>query len=214
MKNVCLLLAVSLSVYWANAQEEKKKSEIGLSFFLGFNSSGLPSSGETDNQSRQGLHAGAGINIAKLNDNFGLRTEIIYSQQGNKNSYGESYYGGSTVTKLNYLNLPVLARYSTNKGFFAEAGLQPGLLLSAKQKTTSTGNPSGGGSATTNKDIKKELKSFDLGLPLGAGYVFKKKWGISARFSPGLLNLSRKDENNQAVKKTNQVFSARISYAL
>ena len=36
---------------------------------------------------------------------------------------------------LLYLNFPVVVRYLHESGFFAEAGLQPGILLSAKRNT-------------------------------------------------------------------------------
>ena len=186
--------------------DKKKKIELLTELMMGINISNIVG-GEISNTELIGFLLGGGINAFNFSEQMGVRTEVIYSQQGAKSSYGEnSYYSSTTTTRLNYLNVPVLAQYQTKSGFFAEAGLQPGILLSAKQKRTSSGM---GGSGTTNTDIKKDLKGFDLGLPLGVGYTYKKKVSVGARFTPGLLKLSKTDG---AVKQTNSVLSARLGY--
>ncbi len=176
---------------------------------MGGNVSTVKGPDASDNKSLLGFHAGVSLPLVNLSEQLGLRGELVYSQQGAKSGYGEGSYSSETKSRLNYLNLPILARYQTKSGFFAEAGLQPGLLLSAKVKRASSGMY-GGGEETT--DIKKDLNSFDLGVPIGAGYVFKKKIGVSARVAPGLLNVNKKDEAYTAPKQTNFVLSARVSY--
>lgn len=50
--------------------------------------------------------------------------------------YADEYDGYKIEGKviLWYMNFPLVARYQTKNGFFAEAGIQPGFLLSAKDK--------------------------------------------------------------------------------
>jgi hypothetical protein len=68
-----------------------------------------------------------------------------------------------------------------------------------------------GGGGTSSDDIKKDMNGFDLSIPIGAGFIFKKKVAISARVAPGLLKVAKSDD---ALKQTNFVLSARVSYLL
>ena len=110
-------------------------------------------------------------------------------------TYGTS--SSSATTRLNYLNFPLLVRYQREPrhGFFAEAGLQPGFLLSAKDD---------GG------NIKDGLNKFDVGIPVGAGYQFQNKFGVGLRVTPGLTNINKDAE----YKNRNIVVSLRASYTL
>jgi len=234
MKKLVMMLSMAClaSTLYAQTEEEKerqkrvdqqktdikitKKINGAAAAAVGANSSTLTGD-ETNNKSLRGFHVGIGIPVASLSNTIGLRTELIYSQQGDRYSYGEGTYGGETISRLNYLNLPVMARYQNRTGFFAEAGLQPGLLLSAKEKRTSTGMNGGGGSSgssSSTTDIKKDLNSFALGIPIGAGYVFKNKLALSARVTPGLLNVIKEDGAFGGLKERNFVLSARVSYTL
>jgi len=148
-----------------------------------------------------GIQFGVHTQLMNLSDDIGLGIGAAYSMQGGKyKSYdyipGGEYGTSSASSRLNYLNFPVLVRYQRQRhGFFAEAGVQPGLLLSAKDK----GN-----------DIKGELKKFDLGIPVGVGYSFKNKFGVGLRVTPGLLNVNKDSQ----YKNRNMVASLRASYAL
>jgi hypothetical protein len=213
MKKLFMVVCFAAASVLVIAQNGKMKSDMGLLIFGGVNSSTLTGDKEIDNKSILGAHAGVGIKVVDFSKTVGLRTELIYSQQGAKYSYGEGYYGGEVTSKLNYLNLPVIVHYQNVKGFFAEGGLQPGLLLSAKEKRKSDGmGGTGGGTETT--DIKKDLNSFALGVPLGAGYVFKKKFAAGVRLTKGLLNVIKDEGTYEAPKQRNFVLSARLSYFL
>jgi hypothetical protein len=61
---------------------------------------------------------------------FALQPELLFSSQG-------SNYDGDRISKLNYVNLPVLVQYIFNNGFRLETGPQVGLLASTK---TDVGN--------------------------------------------------------------------------
>lgn len=80
---------------------------------------------------------------------------------------------------MNYLVLPLTARYQNRNGFLAEAGVQPALLLSAKDK-----------SSTNTGDVKDNFNSFDMGLVIGVGYrLLKSKISFGVRFVRVLLIL-------------------------
>lgn len=151
-----------------------------------------------------GVQAGIEVPILNFSNYFGLGLGVAYSQQGGKYKSTEyipgGNYGSSSATnRLNYLNFPLLVHYQkSHQGFYAEAGVQPGILLSAKNK----------GANTT--DIKDELKKFDVGVPIGAGYKFKNKFGAGVRFTPGLMKINKDGDS----KYKNMVVSLRASYAL
>jgi len=131
-----------------------------------------------------GGHAAVQIQTIEVSDNSSVNAGVGVSLQGS--SYDDMYVSGSV--RLTYLNVPILYSYKTNKGIYGEVGLQPGLLLSARDKYN-------GGS----HDFKDQVKKFELGLPVGAGYQFKNGIGLGARGTYGLTNLNKsgygKDHN-------------------
>lgn len=190
------------------AQDKKKKTEKKLKVEVPCNMSKLPGS-EPDYSPKIDFGVGVEIPILNFSKMLGLHLGAAYSRQGAKlKSEGYSYTpgggsgssGSSTrTTRLNYLNFPILVRYQKAQyGFFAEAGVQPGLLLSAKQKSSTT------------TDIKDRTQKFDLGVPVGAGYQFENKIGVGVRVTPGLKNINKSD----AYKNRNMVSSLRLSYTL
>lgn len=117
--------------------------------------------------------------IKKGNSSLGGGLGI--SMQGSKYEEPPAYYTDPGITgKVNllYLNLPILYTYKCTSGFYGEIGLQPGLLLAAKDKY--------GGKSY---DYKNAVKSFELGIPVGGGYRLKNGLGIGLRVIPGVTNM-------------------------
>jgi hypothetical protein len=95
----------------------------------------------------------------------------------------------------------VVTRYDFGNGFFAEAGLQPGFLLSAKDKFENV-----------SYDYKDYVKTFDLGIPLGVGYEFPNNFGVGFRVTPGLTSINKGDY--ASYKDRNFVFAIRGTYTI
>ena len=74
-----------------------------------------------------GFNAGVFANLA-LARPFSLQPEILFSMKGVQGDAGIS----DAYTWLNYIDIPVALRASTEGGFYAEAGPQVGFLLTAK----------------------------------------------------------------------------------
>ena len=100
-----------------------------------------------------------------------------------------------------YLNFPVVVRYLHETGFFGEAGIQPGVLLSAKDKW-----------GDSSDDIKDEMKIFDISIPIGIGYQINEKIGVGFRVIPGITNLFEGSDSDD--KDRNLVFALRGTYKL
>jgi hypothetical protein len=180
-------------------EAKKKKTEEGTDFLAGAIFSTRTGTAP-DYNPVLGLLIGARTRVP-LSQDLGLSVGIEYSMQGGKYESHEYIPGGdygtsSAISRLTYLNFPLMAHYQREgSGFFAEAGLQPGILLSAKNK---------------GSDIKDAMQKIDLGIPIGAGYKFKNKFGVALRIAPGLMNVNKDKEN----KSRNMVASLRASYSL
>jgi hypothetical protein len=127
-----------------------------------------------------GVQVGVGLPVAKLNELMSIRAEINLSMQGAR--YEDTYPGLGLVkgrVNLLYANLPLVFRYQTKIGFFGEAGIQPGFLLSAKDKYSGQ-----------TDDYKESVKKFDFAIPFGAGYEFKNNIGVGVRVIPGITNIN------------------------
>jgi hypothetical protein len=126
-------------------------------------------------------------------DHFVLGVEANVSSQGSK--YSHVAYSGKVI--LTYINIPIVAQLRDELGFYAEAGLQPGLLLSAKDKYNGT-----------TDDVKGDVHSFDFGLPFGIGYIYRKKLGISVRYIFGVSDINSAEHS----RDYNRVWAVRLFY--
>ena len=147
-----------------------------------------------------GAQGGIIVEFAKdFVDAMSIRAEANLSMQGAKweEDYGEGPVKG--VTRLLYLNVPLVARYQSEGGFYGELGIQPGLLLSAKDKYEGL-----------TVDYSEYVRKFDFSIPIGVGYEFENSFGIGVRVIPGISNINSSDYADY--KDHNLVFALRATY--
>lgn len=123
----------------------------------------------------QGFHAGALVGY-KINDNFAIQEEFLYSTQGAKLKGG--LMDGEDI-KLSYVTVPILLKYKTNFGLYFEVGPQIGILVD--EDFTSLG---------INSDTKFAEK-IDGGVAGGIGYQFKNGLGIGVRYYMSLTDVTK-----------------------
>ena len=83
---------------------------------------------------------------------------------------------------LNLLNLgiPLMARYNLGYNLNVHAGMQVGLLLSAKSKFQDE-----------KFNVKDQFKTIDIGLPIGAGYEFMdRQFNLTLCYIIGLNDIN------------------------
>ncbi|GEO12229.1 porin family protein [Segetibacter aerophilus] len=141
----------------------------------GLNAANLSREGSGTSDFKIGFHLG-GLAHIHMTNHFAIQPEIVYSQQGGKNTFGNV----ENKIKLNYVNIPVLAQYMFGKGFRLEGGPQLGLLASAKQKI---------GSAES--DVAGSFKSTDISFVAGFGLLGPAKLGVDFRWTFGLNNINK-----------------------
>ncbi len=140
-----------------------------------------------------------GVTVAKfLNEEVSVRLELNLSMQGAKweEDWGEGLTKGRT--NMLYLNVPLVVRYQLESGFFGEAGIQPGFLLSAKDKYNGL-----------TEDYSDYVKKFDFSFPIGVGYEFINNFGVGIRVIPGITNVN---EGEDVSKDRNFVVAVRATY--
>jgi len=141
-----------------------------------------PSQDGTSFKMTPNFHVGGLVSIP-LASSFSLQPEVVYSGQGTKVTSPDE----SGTYNLGFINVPVLLKYKTASGFFAELGPQLGFLLSAKAK-------SGG----TSVDVKDSFKSTDFSGVLGIGYMSPLNIGADVRYNLGLTNLAKSSGDGSA----------------
>ena len=125
MKKLLLFAAVAVfGLSNVNAQEVKFGAKAGVNFatITGDETSGV--------DSRTAFHIG-GVAEIVISEKFSFQPELMYSGQGAKESYSEEGYSEDYTYKLDYLNVPLMAKFYVAEGFSLEAGPQIGLGISA-----------------------------------------------------------------------------------
>ena len=163
-------ITMALVAFSVSAQNITFGAKAGLNFasMTGDDADGL--------DGRTSIHLGVTAEI-EMSDSFSIQPELLYSGQG--------YTADGDVTgKVDYINLPVMAKFYVADGFSVEAGPQIGFLASAKADVD--------GEST---DIKDLLKSTDFALNLGAGYKLDSGLNFGLRYSMGLTDVPEGDSD-------------------
>jgi hypothetical protein len=208
MKKI-ILAAVAVFVFgFSNAQEVKFGVKAGL------NLSSLSGNYLEQSQIQPGFVLG-GFAAVKLSDKFVFQPELLFSFQG---SAYRNYYDFGNVQSyeqdnlnLNYLLVPIMAKYYVAKKFSIGVGPQFGFLLTARTNFFSYTDAGNGYVDSNSADVKDQFKTFDFGINVGGGYDFTDKWGIDLRYNFGLNNAAQNADGSNN-KANNQVLSVTGSY--
>lgn len=190
MKKIILSAIAVMTFALTNAQQTKfgVKAGLNLTTFAGGN--------YYDAKSLVGFQVGGFAEI-KIIERLSIQPEVLFSTQGAKLDGGSL---GDFDSKLNYINIPVLAKFYITKQFTAEAGPQIGFLVSAK----SNGN-----------DAKDNFKSFDTGFNFGLGYNFTENVSVGLRYTVGLANIAdynAEDFDQYVDSPKNSVLALTLAY--
>jgi hypothetical protein len=194
-------------------------------------------SGSSDNPLSGGYSSRLGPDAAiyfefHVSPHFSIQPELHYASQGGKKSGNQAlatppdlhdrfppgevppflFADYKSTVRLNYIMLPVLAKYRFNLNphwdLYAAAGPFAGALISAKNITKGDGNlyadaqhlklVAGPVTFDSDEDIKDELRSFNAGISWNIGIAYK--WAGSSLFiegggNNGFVNI-QKDEAN------------------
>jgi len=155
------------------------------------NQSADPSDSELSD-SRTGMALGGYVGIP-LNPMFAVQPEAFFTMKGDQGDIA----GSTGSTKLNYIEVPVLARIN----FMTDASAHPsiyagpsvGLNISAKAEME--------GATEESTDIKDSVSPVDFGMVVGGGVTFpvgasKRNVGLDLRYTMGLSNVSDVEDSD------------------
>ncbi len=203
-KTLLIILLVILAQNRLSAQI-KYGIKAGLNYVNNVQSKGE----EGDNSYKISYHFG-GYGILKINDNFDIQSEILYSNKGFQ--FDATNLSGEGNLNLNYINLPILVGYAISNNFRINSGPEFGYLLSAKSKFDSNTVDVG--------DIWDN--NIDLGIATGIGVNLTSKFMIEIRYTHGLISATEEiivtdqfgGATGETSKSLNRTFLISVGYDL
>lgn len=207
MKKVFLVAAVA--VFGVSTTFAQADFRMGAK--AGVNFAKLTGDDLEDADGRTGFHVGGLVEIP-VADKFSIQPEILYSQQGLQTK--EDFEGLTFEDKLilDYINIPVMAKFYLTDEFSLEGGPQFGFRAKAELESSIEGDDS----ASETIDAKDSFSSFDLGAGLGAAYRLPMGVFFQARYVLGLSNVNDagNDSEDGFVEDdlTNSVLSLSVGY--
>lgn len=127
------------------------------------NLSGVKNAEGKDADGKTGFAFGAFADYA-VNDKFHVQAEALYSMEG------------ADKAKLDYLRIPVLAKYYVIDKLAIMAGPSFGFKIGDEQTT-------------------KDLKSMDIALAFGAAYDITENIFVDARYNAGMTGIQDKGDD-------------------
>lgn len=203
MKKLLILITVfSIGVFNVNAQEVRLGVKGGINF-SSFSGDGFDAFGDTKGRTSFQLGGFAEIPVT---DKFWIQPEVLYSGQG----YDiESVSGGDdTEFQLDYINVPVMAKYYIFKGLYAEVGPQIG--FNVKSEIDNDPDDVGSGDFDINDD---SFNTVDFSVGFGTGYRFNNGFGVGARYNVGFSDVFNNEDRIFNSDAKNALLAITASYS-
>lgn len=186
--------------------------EVRIGFKGGVNLATL--GGDVENADhRTAFHLGGLVEIP-LSERFSVQPEILYSAQGAEyeeaGSFGGVPYDYTATAKLDYIQLPVMAKVYLVDGLALEAGPQVAFLVSDKYEYDGNVGPFGDSGEGDLDD--NDLSSVDVSLGAGASYRLPMGVFFGARYNFGLGNVNDAADKDD-YKVHNNVFQVSVGYS-
>lgn len=193
MKKLMTLVTLIGMIAVAQAQQEIRFGIKG-----GLNIASISGEDLENTDARTSFHGGVMVEIP-ISEKFSFQPEYLYSSIGIKEN------DENAELKLNYLTLPLMAKYYVADKFSLEVGPQIGLLLSADAKVEGEGEG----------DVEELFKNFDAAINFGVGYKLDNGLNFGARYNLGIMKIF--DSNDyldemEEIKAYNSVFQISIGY--
>lgn len=131
-----------------------------------------------------------GFAVVGINDKISFQPELLYSSEGATDEASNEGMNAEETLTLDYLNIPLLFKYSLGKGFNLLAGPQIGILLSAEDEIKYSYMGEG---ETTTDNIKEYLDGTNLSFNFGGAWQAQSGFGVDVRYNLGLSNIAEED---------------------
>lgn len=206
MKKFLILAVAILFTGTISAQQVNFGAKAGVNFA----SIGGDETEELDGKT--GFHLGL-ISEILFSEKFAFQPEILYSSQGAKAEGSETFEGvtASYEAKINldYVNIPLLAKYYVSPNFNIHVGPQIGFLVKSEGEAEYTFM---GESESETEDLKDVTKGMDFALAAGLGYKMDMGLFFDARYNLGLSNIWDYEDEEDDYSQKNNVFQFSIGF--
>lgn len=129
----------------------------------------------------------------QVSDIFSLSAGAIYSMQGTKRDWENAGAKYTATTKLDYINVPILANVYVTKGLAVKLGVQPGFKVNAKYDTKATAL-----GVAVKTSSEPDVKSVDFSIPVGISYEYAN-FQLDARYNWGLTKIYKHGDDKNSV---------------
>ncbi len=178
MKKSILLVAIALFGFTTvSAQEYVMFGAKGGVNFSSFYGDGVPAF--TDHKGRTSFHLGLVAEIP-MSERFSIQPEVLYSGQGY--DLATIRDGSNVEYQLEYINVPVIAKFYVFEGLALEAGPQVGFLVSSEIDY----DPSSFNDDNSVDLDEDQFNKTDFSLALGASYKLRGGLFVNGRYNIGL----------------------------
>ena len=180
MKKLLVMAAVMLASVGAYAQHAV--GSFTLQPKVGMNIANLTDADDAD--ARIGFVGGLETEY-QATDIFSLSAGVLYSMQGCKYDNDKV----KTTSKLDYINIPIMANVYVAKGLAVKLGVQPAFNVNSEVKFSN-------GNSSVSKDA--DVKSFDFSIPVGISYEYSNVV-LDARYNWGLTKVVDGSDSKNSV---------------
>ncbi|OBW42356.1 hypothetical protein AB670_01238 [Chryseobacterium sp. MOF25P] len=213
MKKLLLVASVVLMGVGVNAQEFRFGPKAGFAMSTMKIDEKQDDLGARKMSPKYTFYVG-GMAEYKINDNFGLQAEVLYSPLGAKEKIdgvnaGVVFVGEQTKVELGTILVPVSAKYFFTENISVAAGANFGVILTAKQKTVVGSDfisiDVEGEDGSGEVDIKKDIKKLNIAPFVGVEYMLENGLFFDARYSLGVSNLSNDGSGGKVTNSFAQI---------
>lgn len=180
MKKIMMIAVMAVCCLTASAQ--KMRHDAGsftiqplIGFSVGTWRGETSGTTTTSNEARVGLAIGAEAEYYTSVDWLSISAAAKYEQLGWK-------FKDVPASKIDYINIPIMANFYVAKGFALKIGLQPGFVVSAKQDGV---------------DFKDNIKTFNFAMPVGLSYEFKNGITLDLRGGYSFTRIDKGSGSNK-----------------
>lgn len=177
---ICLLILFSSLSF---SQDEMNASDkIDFGFRFGLSLSDLTTSSNTLEPRPTfmlGVHA-----EYKFTPSWSIQPELIYARKGRFSRSPRLDSGPRTENRLllDYVELPVLAKYYFNQGLSLEVGPYLSYLIKAEQENLEN-------TTIQSSSVFQQVENVDAGLAIGATYITDWNFFVGMRITHGFINV-------------------------
>lgn len=193
MKKLMMMAVLAVAALTANAQNTLHEiGEITIQPKVGL-AIGTLSGDYTYVNENAKLRFGLSVGVEAeyhVNTWLGLSAGANYDQQGWKLD--------KVTTKLDYLNIPVLANFYVTQGLALKVGVQPGILLNARQG---------------NIEVKSDFESFNFSFPIGISYEYQN-FVLDARTNWSVTRVNKHYTNDNKWRSDLVTFTIGYKFSL